>query len=144
MLHVRRPRASRNRSTRASLAAFFVLAAGLALLLAGCGGATTSTGPATPVPSGVIAIEAKDYAFTPSTITVPAGVVTFSIKNVGSQEHEFEIFKGDQVVDEVEGIVPGLTKGATVTLAAGDYTFLCKLNGHDQLGMKGTLTVTGG
>ena len=135
MVHVPRPRASR--------AAALLLP--LAGLLAACAsGSTGSTGPATAVPSGVIAVEAKEYAFTPSTITVPAGSVKFSIKNVGSQEHEFEVLKGDQVVDEVEAIVPGLTKDATMTLAAGDYTFLCKLNGHDQLGMKGTLTVTGG
>lgn len=125
------------------------LTRGVALLaftaaVVACGGGTaTSNAPATPVPSGVIAVEAKEYAFTPSAITVPAGSVTFSIRNVGSQEHEFEIFKGDQVVDEVEAIVPGLTKDATVTLAAGEYTFVCKLNGHDQLGMKGTLTVSG-
>jgi plastocyanin len=114
---------------------------------AACGSGTpTPGGSPTPVPSGVIAIEAKDpdYAFSPAAITVPAGSITFSIRNVGAQEHEFEILKGDQIVDEVEGIVPGLTKDATVTLAAGDYTFVCKLNGHDQLGMKGTLTVTGG
>jgi len=117
----------------------------LVAVLAACGGGNAaSQGPATPVPSGTIAVEAREYAFTPATITVPAGAVTFSIRNVGSQEHEFEIFKGDLVVDEVEGIVPGLTKDATVNLAAGDYTFVCKLNGHDQLGMKGTLTVTGG
>jgi uncharacterized cupredoxin-like copper-binding protein len=48
------------------------------------------------------------------------------------------------VVDEIEGLVPGLAKELTVTLAAGDYTFKCKLSGHDQLGMKGTLTVNGG
>ena len=29
----------------------------------------------------------------------------------------------------------------TVDLEAGDYTFACKLNGHDQAGMTGTLTV---
>jgi iron uptake system component EfeO len=131
VLHVRRSRASRTAATLLPLAA----------LLAACSGGTPSTGP---VPSGAIAVEAKEYAFTPSTITVPAGPVTFSIRNAGSQEHEFEVFKGDTVVDEVEGIVPGLTKSATMTLAAGEYTYLCKLNGHDQLGMKGTLTVTGG
>lgn len=132
MLHIPRPRASR---------AVLVLLS-IAGLLAACGGSGASAGPKTPVPSGVIAVEAKEYAFTPSSISVPAGAVTFSIRNVGSQEHEFEIFKGDTVVDEVEGIVPGLTKNATMTLAAGEYTFLCKLNGHDQLGMKGTLTVS--
>jgi plastocyanin len=129
------------RRLRASVTGLALVAA----VLAACGGGgAASAAPATPVPSGVIAVEAKEYAFTPSSITVPAGSVTFSIKNVGTQEHEFEILNGDQVVDEVEGIVPGLTKDATMTLAAGNYTFVCKLNGHDQLGMKGTLTVTGG
>jgi plastocyanin len=117
----------------------------VALVLAACSGPTTPTaGTPTPVPTGVIVVEAKEYVFTPSTITVPAGSVTFSIRNVGTQDHELEVLLGDQVVDKVEAIAPELTKDATVTLAAGDYTFVCKLNGHDQLGMKGTLTVTGG
>ena len=146
MLHAHRSRMPTFRRAGLAGAAFAVTAAfAVAAAVAACGGgAASSPAPATAVPSGVIAVEAKEYAFTPSTITVPAGSVTFSIRNVGSQEHEFEIFKGDQLVDEVEGIVPGLTKDATMTLAAGDYTFVCKLNGHDQLGMKGTLTVTGG
>ena len=121
---------------------------GLAALLAACGGGTASSGPggsvpAASLPAGTYAVEAKEYSFTPSTISVPAGEVTFRVKNTGVEEHEFEIFQGETVIDEVEGLVPGLTKDLTVTLAAGDYTFLCKLNGHDQLGMKGTLTVTG-
>jgi iron uptake system component EfeO len=114
-------------------------------VLAACGGGPGATpGPATSVPSGTIAVSAKEYAFTPSTISVPVGSVTFAVKNDGTQEHEFEIFRGETVVDEIEGLVPGLTKDLTVTLAAGDYTFMCKLNGHDLLGMKGTLTVSGG
>jgi iron uptake system component EfeO len=131
----------RNTRLPGSLVALPILVAAFA---AGCGGgAAASAGPPTAVPSGVIAVEAKEYQFTPSTITVPAGTVTFAIRNAGTQEHEFEVFKGDQVVDEVEGIVPGLAKNATMTLAAGEYTFMCKLNGHDQLGMRGTLTVAG-
>ena len=135
MLHFRR-------LTRMLTAVVTVLA--FAVAMAACGGGAPSSGPSTPVPSGVVPIQAKDFAFEPATITVPAGSVTFSIKNGGSQEHEFEIFKGETVVDEIEGIVPGLTRDLTVTLEAGDYTFMCLLNGHDQLGMKGTLTVTGG
>jgi iron uptake system component EfeO len=119
------------------------LAVALTVVLAACGGATPSAAPATAVPPGVIAIETKEYTFTPAAITVPAGEVTFSVKSAGNEEHEFEIFQGEAVVDEIEGILPGLTKELTVTLAAGDYTFMCQLNGHDQLGMKGTLTVTG-
>ena len=112
---------------------------GVALVVAACG--STPRGSAAPAPSGAIAIEATEYKFTPSTVTVPAGDVRFSVKNAGTVEHEFEIFKGDQVVDEIEGLVPGLTKEATFNLTAGQYTFMCKLSGHDQLGMKGTLTV---
>jgi iron uptake system component EfeO len=114
-----------------------------AALVAACGGADPSGAPSTPapVPSGTVAVEAREYAFTPSTLTVPAGEVTFSVRNAGNEEHEFEIFRGDTVVDEIEGLVPGLTKPLTVTLAAGSYTFKCLLNGHNQLGMEGTLTV---
>lgn len=138
------------RSARLALAPFaFVLAVGAAA----CGGTDTggSGAPATSAPAasspagsaggGAVSVEAREYQFTPSTLTVPAGPVTFSVKNAGTEEHEFEVFKGETVVDEIEGLVPGLTKDLTVTLEAGQYTFMCKLNGHDQLGMKGTLTV---
>lgn len=121
-----------------------LLTGGLVLVAAACGGAAASAGPPTPVPSGTVAVEAREYGFTPSTISVPAGPVTFSVRNAGNQEHEFEIFRGETVVDEIEGLVPGLRRDLKVTLEAGIYTYKCLLNGHDQLGMKGTLTVTGG
>lgn len=129
------------------------LALGAAAVLAACGGTTPTSGPgatgpaatspAATLPAGTYAVEAKNYAFTPSTISVPAGEVTFQVTNTGTEEHEFEIFKGDTVVDEIEGLVPGLTLDLTVTLEPGEYQFKCLLNGHDQLGMTGTLTVTG-
>jgi iron uptake system component EfeO len=137
-----------------------LVAAMLALFVAACGGGTATQAPTvgpetTPLPGSsaatgtapagtTVAVSAKEYAFTPSTLTVAAGAVRFVVTNAGNEEHEFEIFKGEQVVDEIEGLVPGLTKELPVTLAAGAYTFVCKLSGHDQLGMKGTLTVTDG
>lgn len=126
------------RSAVASLA----LALAAAVLLAAC-----SSGPiasVAPAPSGAVALEAKEYRFTPSTLTVPAGDVRFWVRNTGTVEHEFELFKGDAVVGEIEGLVPGLVKEKVINLATGEYTFMCKLSGHDQLGMKGTLTVTAG
>ena len=118
------------------------LGLGLAVILVACGGTTASSGPAASLPAGTYAVEAKSYAFTPSTVSVPAGEVTFRVNNTSYEEHEFEIFQGETVVDAIKGLVPGLTKDLTVTLAAGDYQFKCLLNGHDQLGMTGTLTVT--
>jgi len=109
---------------------------------------TGSSGQASPGTAGsrspsTVAVDATEYAFSPSTITVPAGSVTFSVRNVGTIEHEFEIFKGDLVVDEVEGLVPGLARDLTVTLEPGQYTYVCKLSGHEEAGMKGTLAVSG-
>ena len=113
-----------------------------AAVVAACGGGAPASAP--PPPAGAVTVEVKEYQFTPATLSVAAGDVTYYVRNVGTQEHEFEIFKGDQVVTEIEGLVPGLAKNLTVKLEAGDYTYVCKINGHDQLGMKGTLTVTGG
>lgn len=107
--------------------------------VAACGGSAPASAP--PPPSGVVVVEAREYQFTPSSLSVGAGPVTFYVRNAGTEEHEFEIFEGDVVIDEIEGLVPGLAKNLSVTLEAGDYTYMCKLNGHDQLGMKGTLTV---
>jgi plastocyanin len=122
------------------------LALGVAATLGACGGTgpTATAAPATPLPSGIVAVRAKEYAFIPASLTVPAGAVTLAVSNVGSENHEFEVLQGDQSLGKIDPFARETTKGLTVTLAAGEYTFICRLNGHDQLGMKGTLTVTGG
>jgi iron uptake system component EfeO len=107
-------------------------------VLAACSGSGTA-GSGSPA---VIEVTARDYAFDPVVIAVAPGTVTFRVQNTGAEEHEFEIFRGETVVDEIEGLVPGLTKELTVALEAGDYTFVCKLADHEQRGMKGTLTVS--
>jgi high-affinity iron transporter len=118
--------------------------AGLAFgLVAGCSPATSASSVPASLPPGTIQVIASEYKFTPAALTATAGAVTFHITNGGADTHEFEIFQGDKVVDEVEGIVPGISRDLTVTLAAGEYTFLCALNGHDSIGMKGTITVSG-
>jgi plastocyanin len=92
----------------------------------------------------VVALDAKEYAFTPATLTAPAGAVTFAITNTGREPHEFEVLAGEQSLGKASAFGVGATGGLTVTLEAGEYTFACRLNGHNQLGMTGTLTVTGG
>jgi iron uptake system component EfeO len=120
-----------------------------ALVLAACGGSSASSSPAASASggaspaAGTVKVTASEMQFDPSSMTVPAGEVTFEVTNAGTIEHEFEIFKGDTVVDEVEGLVPGVTLPLTVELEAGDYTYVCKVAGHEEAGMKGTLTVTG-
>ncbi|MBA2700080.1 MAG: cupredoxin domain-containing protein [Chloroflexi bacterium] len=139
----------RGRPTRtvASAAASVVLA----LAIVGCtGGSPSTTGAASGAgngssrPATVIEVKASEYAFNPASISVPAGIVSFHVTNDGQEEHEFEIFQADRVVDEIEGLVPGLDRTLTVELAAGEYSYKCLLEDHDQRGMTGALTVTGG
>jgi high-affinity iron transporter len=124
----------------AAPAATSVAVLALALLLVGCSSTPAAAGSVAP---GTVLVTASEYKFTPAALSAPAGTVTFKVTNGGAETHEFEIFKGDTVVDEVEDIVPGITRELSVALQPGTYTFVCALNGHDGLGMKGTLTVTG-
>jgi high-affinity iron transporter len=113
----------------------------LALVLGACGASAPAGAPAGT--AATVQVSAAEYTFDPSTLSVPAGEVRFEVTNKGTEEHEFELFRGDVVVDELEGLIPGLTRELAVTLESGEYTFACKLAGHDTLGMTGTLTVTG-
>lgn len=110
--------------------------------LAGCA-STASTGPGASAPAGTVLVSTSEYKFAPATLTAPAGTVTFRITNTGNETHEFEILQGETVIDEVENIVPGISRDLTLTMQPGEYTFVCVLNAHDVLGMKGTLTISG-
>ena len=81
----------------------------LLLLLAGCSADPASSNPQT-VDATSTTIAATEYAFEPHDITVPAGDVMFTIRNEGSEEHEFEILRGDRVIDEAAGLIPGLER----------------------------------
>ena len=132
-------------------------------LVAACGGAATPT-PSTSVASsaaagGAIAVELKEWAVTPASLTAKAGEVTFSIKNSGTVVHEFVVVKTDMKadalpvtgskidesaltpVDEVEDIAVGATPALKVTLAAGHYVVLCNIESHYGRGMRSDFDV---
>lgn len=76
------------------------------------------------------------FVFSPSKLTLTKGQ-TITVKDVGSVAHTFTIQgKGIDVVNQ-----PGQSQNVTIDLAPGIYTFIC--NFHVNLGMQGTLTVTG-
>lgn len=68
---------------------------------------------------------------------VKAGLIRFSVKNVGKIPHNFVI--GDQAT---RILASGQSGTIEVQLAQGKYTFECTITGHAALGMKGTLVVT--
>jgi iron uptake system component EfeO len=114
----------------------------LGLTLAACSGAQPSVSGGIGSTGNVVNVTASEFRFDPATISVKTGRTTFHVRNSGSQEHEFEVVKGDQEFGEIEGLVPGLEKELSVELPAGDYTIVCRLPGHLEQGMKATLTVT--
>ena len=91
---------------------------------------------------GAIEVTAEDHKFVPDELEAEAGELTLSIRNLGQSIHEFEIFEGRTLVDEVEDIAPGLTRELTVSLKAGTYEYACKFEDHYERGMKGTLRVS--
>ena len=114
--------------------------------LAACGGSSSSSGGGTYVepagpPVAQVTIESGTLFFKPTAVTVPAGVVQFTMKNIQSGVHTFLIRGVSGFMLEVSGDGDSQTK--KVELKPGTYTYYCNIPGHEQAGMKGTLTVTG-
>lgn len=113
------------------------------------GGAAAPAGPATSVE-----IEASEFSFDPSDVTVVADTdVAVTLDNVGAVEHNWTVLEAgtsisnesdydpDTVVAEVEAD-PGASESGSLNLAAGSYQVICTIAGHFSAGMEGTLEVT--
>lgn len=80
----------------------------------------------------------KDFAIALDKSSVPPGSVTFTINNMGPSPHNISIKELKKTSDTIDG---GKTGKFTVDLPAGTYTVICDIAGHEQLGMRTTLTV---
>ena len=83
-----------------------------------------------------VTVTMKEFKFTLSKSSVPAGAVTFKLVNKGAIAHDFKIGGKKSPL-----VAKGGTGTLTVTLKAGSQTYLCTVPGHAAGGMKGTLTV---
>jgi plastocyanin len=119
-----------------SVAAYVADAIGKKGGAAGGGPSGTATANAQNVvdiptdPSGQLAYKFKDA-------TAKAGKVTVESKNDSSVPHDIAL-QGGASGSVVSG--GGVSK-LTANLKPGSYTFYCTVPGHEQAGMKGTLTV---
>ncbi len=127
-----------------------VLAAVLAIGLAGCGG---SSGGGTPV---AVTVSQSSLGAAPASVT--SGKTTFKVTNAGSENHEFVVLKTDTPqdqltagtdgtvsedgkVNELDPFSANATKTLTLNLKPGNYVLLCNLPGHFQRGIHAALTV---
>jgi plastocyanin len=134
-------------------AALFVIAAAVAVPVAGCGGGddddgtsadtgSAATGAAATGSSETVDLTAVDYKFNPSDPALKQGDVTFRLTNDGQTGHSLEIEDVNGQDQELEGEVqPGDSNTLTVNLPPGKYEFYCPVSNHKELGMEGEITV---
>ena len=101
------------------------------------GGGSSKTSPTTGAATtsgSTAALGAKDFAFTPTALSVPTGGATVKVTNTGSVEHNFTV-EGQGISKDAEA---GESATVKVDLPAGSYKFHCK---YHPTQMKGTITV---
>jgi uncharacterized cupredoxin-like copper-binding protein len=124
------------------------------LVAAACGGGSSggSSSSASPPPESSmpsagagqtvdIPISDSGFSFTKTSATAHAGIVTLKSVNPQSVPHDISI-KGNGVNVTGEQVSNGGTSTVTANLKPGTYEFYCSVPGHEQAGMKGTLTVS--
>ncbi len=119
----------------------------VAVLAAGCGGSSggggSSSAGSTPANAQVVEIDVAQsgFAFTKTTATAKAGNVELRSMNPQSVSHDISI-QGNGVDEHGNLVSGGGVSTVTANLKPGTYTFFCSVPGHEQAGMKGTLTVS--
>ena len=89
--------------------------------------------------AGTIAVSATDFRFRikPGAFTRAGQTVTFVVKNNGKANHDFKI-----AGKKTRVLRPGQSARLSVKFTkAGKYLYICTVDAHRQLGMKGTYTV---
>ena len=103
--------------------------------------AFTVTRAATTAPQTTdVNVSLFEMGFKLSKMTVPRGTVVFHLKNDGKVPHDFSFGSRG-------GGSPMLQAGQSATFTVkfatpGKYTFICTVEGHQEAGMIGVLTVT--
>ncbi|MFW6059433.1 MAG: cupredoxin domain-containing protein [Phycisphaeraceae bacterium] len=119
--------------------------------IAGCetadNGGVFGTTPDPAEAANVVRVSARDFRFTPATITVePGETVEIQLVNEGDAEHniEFELPQGEVALDQ--NVMPGNMSMLRFSAPSesDEYTFYCPVNNHREMGMEGTLIVREG
>ena len=100
------------------------------------------TAPVAPASGALeLGVKGNELAFDKKALTARAGKVTIVLTNSSPIPHDIAI-KGAGANAKGPTVTGGGRSIVTATLKPGTYTFYCTLPGHEQAGMRGTLTVT--
>jgi plastocyanin len=109
--------------------------------LAACGGGDSAPADTLPAGVGLTVTAVPSIRWDAADYTATAGDVLVGLVNEDSVRHTLIIAKdGTKIPDfKLQVGKKGAVDSGTITLAAGDYTLLCDVPGHQN--MKATLTV---
>lgn len=131
---------------QARMIASSTMVAGLLGVLASCASSQGKIGDTKFVhtPEGVtVDVVLKEYEIDMPD-AIPAGLVTFKVRNLGHHEHTLRI-EGPNLDKKIEPNLKGNESGdLQVTLTPGKYKISCPVGPHATMGMRRTLTVTSG
>lgn len=126
------------------------------ILVAGCGGSGGTTTTQGNSETQTVTVVMEDYFFSPESVAVTAGA-TLSVTgdNPSGTDHTWTVLAaGDEVstavglpeeriLFEVYGTPGSSAVGSFVAPGPGIYQVICTISGHVELGMTGTLVVSG-
>ena len=100
------------------------------------------TGAQTPLE--IIQVNETEMSLDPSEITLQQpGAYVFRAVNVGNVVHSLRIEGNGIEEQQTRDIGPGESADLTVTLGPGTYELDCPVDNHEELGMRGSVTVAG-
>jgi plastocyanin len=102
------------------------------------GAATAGTAPA----QRNLTASGTTLAYSKTTLTAPKGAVKLVLTNKSPRLKHSVALKGNGIkVRKGKAVGRNGVSTVTATLAPGRYTYFCTVGDHEQLGMKGKLTV---
>jgi len=113
------------------------------VVMAGCGGGSTTSAPSTAPASGSsVAVTESEFSITLPSNTMKVGSYTFTVTNKGQFAHNLTI-DGPGVKDKATPTLsPGSSGDVTVNLQKGTYEFYCSVDSHKDKGMDDKVQVS--
>ena len=126
---------------RLSLRTFFAALVAI-FALSACGGGTSAPAQTIPSDAGLIVKNVKSIRFDKSEYSAAAGNVKVVTVNEDTVRHTLLVVKDGVKVPDFKLVVAeeGAIDVGEINLAAGSYTLICDVPGHQN--MKATLTVS--
>jgi uncharacterized cupredoxin-like copper-binding protein len=98
--------------------------------------------PSAAAPTLAVTVVAREFLYEPKDLVAKAGEITFTVKNMGSIEHDFLVeTPAKKMLVQTTPFPAGKTVQVKARLTPGAYTVYCSIPGHREAGMQASLKV---